>query len=441
MKLADPGDSRRELLTWLYGLENFGIKLGLENEKLLLARLGNPQDKYRTVHVAGTNGKGSVCAMIASVLSCEGYVTGLYTSPHLVDFEERIKIGRECISTDELLECAAEVKSALEYLFGKDSREMTFFEITTAIAFLYFARKHVEFAVIEVGLGGRLDATNVIIPEVSAITHIALEHTAHLGNTLGKIAAEKAGIIKQAVPVITAEMEAEPLRVFESIASERGAALEKSYELVELEVIENASGRMRFNISGMSRIEDVECALWGNYQLPNIALSFAVLEKMQQRGVFISTDSVKAGLQGLFWPGRLQIAHRDRAFIFDTAHNPDAMAALASSLRSVTDMKFTSVIGVLSDKDLAGVMRNLSPVVERFICAAPKTPRARAAGEIRGAAEAAGVVAVEKESVAAAMEEALRNGSGETVLVTGSLRTVGEAMEWWYEKFDEKLWR
>lgn len=441
MELKDAVPERMELLKWLYGLENFGIKLGLDNEKKLLERLGNPQEKFRTVHVAGTNGKGSVCAMIASVLSSEGYVTGLYSSPHLVEFEERIKIGHDCISTSDLLECASEVRNALDGLFGKDTREMTFFEITTAIAFLYFARRKVDFAVIEVGLGGRLDATNVIVPEVSAITHIALEHTAYLGSTLAQIAAEKGGIIKHSVPVITAETGRESLEVFERIASERETVLEKSYELVEIEILDKELSEMRFNVSGISHIDDVSCPLRGDFQVPNIALAIAVLEKLQQRGVFISTNSIRTGLREVFWPGRLQLAGRERKFIFDTAHNPDAMQALSSSLRALTDEKFVCVAGVLSDKDLAGIMRSLSTVTARFICAAPATPRARPAGEIRAAAESTGVAAVEMGSIAAAMDCALKEPGGNMVLVTGSLRTVGEAMEWWYEKFNEKLWK
>ncbi len=441
MKLKDSGDERKALLSWLYGLENFGIRLGIDNEKKLLAQLGNPQEKYRTVHVAGTNGKGSVCALIASVLSSEGYVTGLYTSPHLVEFEERIKIGRECIPTADLLECASEVRDALDSLFGKDTREMTFFEITTAIAFLYFAKRKVEFAVIEVGMGGRLDATNVIVPVVSAITHIALEHTAYLGNTLGQIAGEKGGIIKNSVPVITAETKEEPLEVFERIAKERGTLLEKSYRMVELEVLDMGMDGLRFHVSGISHIEDVRCALWGDYQLPNIGLSIAVLEKLQQLGVFISANSIRTGLRDVLWPGRLQLAGRERKFIFDTAHNPDAMQALSKSLRALTDEKFICVAGVLSDKDLAGIMKNLSKVTARFICAAPATPRARPAGEIRAAAESTGVAAVEMGSIAAAMDYALKEPGDNMVLVTGSLRTVGEAMEWWYEKFNKKLWK
>ncbi len=441
MELNDTADERKELLKWLYGLENFGIKLGLDNERLLLNRLGNPQEKLKTVHVAGTNGKGSVSAMIASVLSSEGYATGLYTSPHLVEFEERIKIGRECIPTPDLLECASEVREALDSLFGRDAREMTFFEITTAIAFLYFAKKKVEFAVIEVGLGGRLDATNVIVPEVSAITHIALEHTAYLGNTLGQIAAEKGGIIKNSVPVITAETKKEPLEVFERIANERGAVLEKSYEMIELDILERGFGEMKFNVTGISHIEEVSCALCGDYQVPNITLAIAVLEKLQQRGVFISTNSIRTGLKEVFWPGRLQLAGRDRKFIFDTAHNPDATEALSSSLSALTDRKFICVAGVLSDKDLGGVMRALSMITCKFICAAPQTPRARTAGEVTEAAASTGVMAVETESVGAAMEAALKEPGDGMVLVTGSLRTVGEAMEWWYEKYDEKLWK
>ncbi|MBX8631800.1 MAG: bifunctional folylpolyglutamate synthase/dihydrofolate synthase [Thermoplasmata archaeon YP2-bin.285] len=434
-------EERQKLLNWLYSLENFGIKLGLENMKKLLDRLGNPQEKYRTVHVAGTNGKGSVCALVASILTAEGYVTGLYTSPHFVDFEERIKINGKCISEDELVEYAGKVRGALFQIFGDNSRDMTFFEITTAIAFLYFAERNVEFAVIEVGLGGRLDATNVIVPEVAAITHIALEHTQYLGNTLTSIAFEKGGIIKKRVPVISAETRAEPLNELKRIASVNETVLEDAHRLVDIEVIEKGLGLLRFNAYGLAEYRNLMCPLWGAYQIPNIKLSIAAVEKLQQLGTYISNGAVTKGVSTVFWPGRLQLAGREMTFIFDSAHNPDAAQALAASILEVTDEKFLCVIGVLSDKNLDGIMDNLVSVSDGFICASPSSSRSRPASELVASAVRRGKIAVEAPDVGDAMRMALESARGRKVIVTGSLRTVGEAMKWWSDTYGEKLWK
>jgi dihydrofolate synthase/folylpolyglutamate synthase len=436
-------EERQELLGWLYSLENFGIKLGLENMKRLLDALGNPQNSYRTIHVAGTNGKGSVCAITASVLSSEGYVTGLYTSPHFVDFEERIKIDGVCIKEEELLQYAAKVRKISEEIFGSDRRQITFFEITTAIAFLYFAEKRVDYAVIEVGLGGRLDATNVIIPQISAITHIALEHTEYLGGTLREIAREKAGIIKKGVPVLTAETQNEPLEEFINISKERDTTLEKAYEIVDIATKENTFGRLKFSAYGISAYENLECPLWGAYQIPNITLAFAIIERMQRMGTYISDRAVRNGIAAVFWPGRLQIAKHGNGgvYVFDSAHNPDAAHALSASVSDITAEKFLCVIGVLSDKNLDGIIESIARISYEFICAAPVTSRARRVDDIVKAVERAGKKAVKAESVSGAMNIAGKYAGGRKVLVTGSLRTVGEAMKWWYDSFGERLWR
>ena len=436
-------NERQELLDWLYGLENFGIKLGLENMKRLLDGLGNPQNNYRTIHVAGTNGKGSVCAITASVLSCEGYVTGLYTSPHFVDFEERIKIDGKCIKEEELLRYAGEVREISEKIFGNDRRQITFFEITTAIAFLYFSEKRVDYAVIEVGLGGRLDATNVIVPEISAITHIALEHTEYLGGTLREIAREKAGIIKRNVPVLTAETLNEPIEEFVKISNDRETILEKAYEIVDIITKENTFGYLEFSSYGISAHENLKCRLWGEYQIPNVTLAIAIIEKMQRMGTYVSDRAVMNGIESVFWPGRLQIAKNSRGgvYIFDSAHNPDAARALSKSVSDVTREKFLCVIGVLSDKNLDGIIESIAQISDDFICAEPVTSRARSVDDIIKAVVRAGKKAVKANSVPNAMNIADEAAGGRKVLVTGSLRTVGEAMKWWFDSFGERLWR
>ncbi len=434
------GTEKERMIQWLYSLENLGIKLGLENMSRLLEKLGNPHKSFRSIHVAGTNGKGSTSALVASILNSEGYRTGLYTSPHLVELEERIKVDGVQISGEELLETAIEVRRAAEDLFQGDRRQITFFEITTAIAFLYFSRRGVEYAVIEVGLGGRLDATNVITPMVSVITHVALEHTAYLGNTIGSIAYEKGGIIKQGIPVITAEDKREALDRIVSIATEREAEISVLKDTVDLKVTANKWGELRIVVKGMTDYGEMKSGLWGTYQIENIGLAVSTAERLQRMGLYISEQSIREGVEKVGWKGRLQIASSGRQFIFDSAHNPDAMRALASSIRDVTDEDFLCVLGILSDKNMEEMMLLISAFSREVICVSPRTPRARAAHEIAASAARHGMKAQIAEDVGRGMELAAADKSARKVMVTGSMRTVGEAMEWWYGKFGERLW-
>lgn len=432
--------ARKELLDWLFGLENFGIKLGLDNMRLLLKALGNPQMDYETIHVAGTNGKGSTCALLASILSAEGYSTGLYTSPHFVEFEERIRIDGKQMSEVELLEAAEEVRKAATTVFDGVEKHLTFFEITTAIAFLYFSRMKVDYAVVEVGLGGRLDATNVVKPVLSLITHVALEHTAYLGNTLESIAFEKGGIIKPGVPVITSETNPEALGVMRGLADEKGAELLRADDLAEVSVERNGWGKLVVTVRGMAEHSMMNSALWGSYQIENIQLAVSAAERLQREGVYLGERSIREGIEKVRWSGRLQIADMQGEFVFDSAHNPDAMIALTSSIRAVTDESLLCVLGVLSDKNIAGMLTALSNVTKDAVCVAPKTSRARPAVELREHAERNGFHCTVAGSVGAGMELALSERRERKVLVTGSLRTLGEAMEWWHEKKGEKLW-
>lgn len=431
---------RQELLDWLFGLENFGIKLGLENMRLLLKALGNPQMNYRTIHVAGTNGKGSTCAFLASILSAEGYRTGLYTSPHFVEFEERIKINGKHISEEELLETAEEVRRASSRLFDTVEKHLTFFEITTAIAFLHFSRMKVDYAVVEVGLGGRLDATNVVEPVLSLITHVGLEHTQYLGNTLKSIAFEKGGIIKPGVPVVTSEEDAGALSVMRELAEERGSELQTMKELTEVIAERNEWGRLVVTARGMSEYSNMSSGLWGTYQLENIGLAVSAAERLQREGIYLGEGAIRTGIEKVRWRGRLQIADWDGEFVLDSAHNPDAMMALSSSIRDVTEEHFLCVIGILSDKNAEAIMRTLRKISHDAICVSPKTLRARTAVDLKECAERNGINCAVADSVGAGMDLALGERQGRRVLVTGSMRTLGEAMEWWHEKRGEKLW-
>ncbi len=438
--MEDTASSRDELVRWLYGLEISGIKLGLDNMMKLLRNLGNPEREFSSVHVAGTNGKGSTCAMIAAILETEGYRTGLYTSPHFVELEERIRVDDGQISTRDLLDTALKVRESAEAISARDGTSFTFFEITTALAFEYFARRRVEYAVVEVGLGGRLDSTNVISPLVSVITHVALEHTAYLGNTIQSIAHEKGGIIKKGIPAVTAELDRDALSEMERLAAERGTELLRMNELVEVRPVVNRWGELVIEAHGMRDYGTIRPGVWGSYQVENIGLAIAASEQMQQTGVYISDAAVIEGIRNVKWSGRLQIPSASDYFVFDSAHNPDAMQALQKSIRETTDEDLLCVLGILSDKNLAKMMPSVRGFASEVICVSPETPRARQAVELKQAAEECGMRAVTAGGVGEGMEMAESIRAGRKVVVTGSLRTVGEAMEWWFDKKGERLW-
>jgi len=432
---------REELLSWLFSLENFGIKLGLENMRRLMSSLGNPEGKYGTVHVAGTNGKGSVCAYLSSMLQHEGYRTGLYTSPHLVEFEERIKVDGVQIQTSELLEIADRVRACIVEVFGSDRGHITFFEVATAIAFIFFERKKVDIAVIEVGLGGRLDATNIITPELSVITHIEMEHTEYLGNTLGAIASEKAGIIKPGIPAVISEEKKEALESIYSAARERNSPLYRSGDLAEVDILENRVGSLKVNIRSDIFSGTALSALWGEYQIENIRSAVAAVDVLSKRGIFLGENAVEAGLREVIWRGRLQLVRGKREFILDGAHNPDAARALIHSLRSAGASPLDCIFGVLKDKNVEEMAFAMKDMVRRVMYVEPETPRARSAREVIPFFSRYGIEISSEGKVAQAMERALDQDGEEPFLVTGSLRVVGEAMQWYHSRFGSKLWQ
>ncbi|MEM3852094.1 MAG: folylpolyglutamate synthase/dihydrofolate synthase family protein [Methanomassiliicoccales archaeon] len=437
MKSGD--DERQAFLTWLFSLENAGIKLGLENMRELMRRLCNPEHDYTTLHVTGTNGKGSVCTFLASALESQGYKTALYTSPHLVDFEERISINGKQIDRAEMMDIAMEVKEAAEGMLEGEKR-LTFFEFTTAMAFLYFSKKKVDAAVVEVGLGGRLDATNVVMPLLSIITHLELEHTAYLGNTIGEIAFEKGGIIKEGVPLVTHEGKEEALSVLRKLCKERNSELICNGRLASAVERENRWGTLVVNIEGENTYTDVKSALWGSLQKENIETAVTALEQAGKRGLYLADKDIRNGIERAFLPGRLQIAAGRKEVLFDVGHNPDAFDALSISLSKVCDEKLPVLLGVLSDKNIAKMMPPLSRIASKVICTSPRSPRAFPADVIKKEAEKCGITTSIADSVADGMEM-LEEEEGKRAIVTGSFRTVGEAMLWWRDKYGKELWK
>jgi len=418
-----------EAISWLYSLESMGIKLGLERMRKLLKALGDPQQSFRSVHIAGTNGKGSVSAMCASIFQEAGHRTGLYTSPHLVEFEERIKVDGVNISHAEMTDLAEEMRSLVCSDAFPEGRDLTFFEMTTAMAFIHFARKKVEIAVLEVGMGGRLDATNVVRPDCTVITRIGLEHVDFLGDTLAKISYEKAGIIKEGITVITTQQSEASLRVIDSVARDRGSPMLLVGRDVEFEVKEADMGGVLVHLHSINR--EVKLPLLGTYQAENAALACECALEVQNRGLEVRESAITMGLSKVRWPGRMEIVSSNPTLIVDVSHNPDGAMAVARELKALKQAGLVLVLGVLKDKDLRGICKEFGPLAERAIATSPGTKRAFPAEAVAKALyEFVDDVTIET-TVAGALDRALMLANpDDIVLVTGSLYTAGEAKQW-----------
>ncbi|MFA6548553.1 MAG: folylpolyglutamate synthase/dihydrofolate synthase family protein [Candidatus Margulisiibacteriota bacterium] len=355
------------MINYLKSLEKFGMNLGLERITSILDRLGNPQNTFKSIHIAGTNGKGSTAAMVASILQTAGYRVGLYTSPHFIDYTERIKINGKDIARKKFEEGLMKAREVIEGLMREKAMEgePTVFEVLTAVAFWYFAKKKVEYAVVEVGLGGRLDATNVITPLVSVITNIDLEHTEILGKTLAKIAGEKAAIIKRGIPVVTAETKTEPLKVIKKVCQ----ANQSQLAIMEPETERLGSIRRRKPRSLFSGFR-----LRGDHQKLNAACAVAAI---RLAGIKVTRSQIKKGLAKTVWPGRLQIISRQPLIILDGAHNPAGAKVLAVALKKLyPKTQFTVIYGCQRTKDFKNCQQNLKPVTARLIQAKSSHPDA-----------------------------------------------------------------
>jgi len=416
--------------------------LSLDRMRALLDRLGEPQLAYATIHIAGTKGKGSTAAMIESILRSAGRRTGLYTSPHLHTFRERIRVCGEPISRESFAALVEEVEPHAASVEG-----VTWFEIVTALGFLHFARSAIDAGVIEVGLGGRFDATNVITPRAAVITPLSLDHMAWLGNTLEQIAFEKAGIIKRGVAVVSAPQKPEALAVLERIAAERHAPLILVGRDVEVKrgawgldgqalTVEASSDRMRGLVADQPAGSPLlaqtafHIPLPGAHQVVNAAAAIAAVAIARMGTPPIDADAVQAGLRNVRWPGRFEIARRAPPLVFDGAHNVDSAQKLASALKEYfPDKRWTLIFGSSSDKDIAGMLDALLPLAERVIVTRARTSRA---ADVESMAEAASPYRHPVEiapGVPAAVERALALGA--PAVVTGSLFVVAEAREAW----------
>jgi dihydrofolate synthase/folylpolyglutamate synthase len=416
-------------VAYLYRLQKHGIKLGLVTMTALMVRLGMPQTRYRTLHIAGTNGKGSTAAMAAAVLQAAGYRVGLYTSPHLVEFRERILVNGEMIAESRV----AQLTEQLQALCQPDLSP-TFFEYTTAMAFQHFADSGVDVAVLEVGLGGRFDATNVVAPLACAVTTISLDHQEYLGTTRSSIAFEKAGILKPGVPVVLGRIEDDAWRTIEQAARERQAPVFRLNEDFRTEGEEP----QQFSYRGLGmQYDGLTCALEGRHQLDNAACALALLGAAAPRGIAVTAEAVRAGLRAVNWPGRLEVIDRRPTILLDGAHNPAAATALADSLtrsdRSHPSRPVVLVLGMMRDKDHRGFVEPLRDLVDEVVLTQADLPRSATAQELRASLEGLlphpHLVPSISEAMALARQLATPDG---LVCVTGSLMLVGECKAWFH---------
>lgn len=459
--------SYNDTLKYLYSLEKYGIRLGIERIKAILESLDNPQDKLNIIHVAGTNGKGSTAAVIASILLKAGYKVGLYTSPHFVRFNERIRIDGKEIPNKKIAELVERVRNASLQVgtYSHTPLQPTFFEFTTAMAFLYFAEEKVDFAVMEVGLGGRLDATNVGRPLVSIITNIAKDHEAMLGNRIKDIAFEKGGIIKRGGILISAETKPTALNILKAECRRKRA---KFYRLKRDFFIENPPlpiAMLRSNGSpapfpkgGAKQIppfkkggeggfafkgrrwfyQNLTLNLLGRHQYLNAACALAALEILEEKGFSISEYAVRKGLQGVFWPGRLECISKKPLIVLDCAHNPAGAAVLRDALENRFNYKrLFLVLGIMADKDIKGILSILVPIADMVILTCPQIERAASLnllykhvpayiklGKAGQYADRVRRIEGVKDACLYAMAEAAAN---DMICITGSVFTVGEA--------------
>jgi dihydrofolate synthase/folylpolyglutamate synthase len=399
---------------YLFGLDQFGIKFGLANISAILRQLDRPDLGFRSVHIAGTNGKGSVTAMTEAGLRAAGYRSARYTSPHLMRLNERFVIQGRAVTDEALIDAIETVRGAVETLRSNGTLDVqpTFFEVTTAVGFELFRRSSVEIAVVEVGLGGRLDATNVLMPEATAITSIALDHQLFLGSTLASIAREKAGIVKPGVPLVIGELDSEAEAVIVAIAREQGAPLFRA---------------------DAANLEARHIGLAGAHQRANAAIATRLLQTLDSRGIPVPSAAIEQGLQHPEWPGRLDARKvgDGRWLLMDAAHNPAGAEALARHLRELAGPPLPLVFAAMRDKDARGMFRVLLPAVASLtvtrashLRSADPTDLAAIAREIAPEID----VTVEP-SIPQALDSAWRRSSSGNIVVAGSIFLLGDVMK------------
>ena len=396
---------------------------GLERTQELLARLGNPQKRLKFVHVGGTNGKGSICAMLSSFFMEAGYRVGLYPSPYLEEFNERIQINGTGIGQNDLLRVAEMVAREADAMEDHPTQ----FELITAMGMVWFAEQACDIVMLEVGMGGELDSTNVIDPpEAAVLTHIGLDHTEYLGATVREITQTKCGIIKEGSCAVAYPNGPEAMDVIEEICAAKGVPLYRAAD-IDLKPLDRSLEGQRFEWEG----RPYELSLLGAHQLENARTALAAVRALNDRGWDIKEEHIRAGFKHVIWPGRFEVIRRDPVFILDSGHNPQCAAALAEGIRDyLPGQKVTFLIGILADKDVQAVIEILYPLAQRFICVTPDSPRAMEAGDLADLIRTVGESkpgnapqVIAEKSIGAGVQEALTH---DPVIAFGSFYMAGE---------------
>ncbi len=413
-----------EAIEYIHSVCWKGSVLGLGRTQELLRRMGNPEKKLKFVHIAGTNGKGSTAAMTASILRKAGYRTGLYTSPYIYRFHERMQVDGEEISDQELVEVTEYVKPLAESM----EESPTEFELVSCIAFEYFARKKCDIVVLEVGMGGAMDSTNVIeVPEVAVITNIGLDHTEVLGDTVEKIAATKAGIFKENGHAVIYRSSPSVERVLEDICKERHVHLKKA----DFDSLVLHSHGLEGQVFDCGQRKNLQLPLLGDHQLHNAAVVLSTVDTLIEEGWKISEDNIREGLRDTRWPGRFDIVGRDPLFIIDGGHNPQCFEALVKNIEDyLAGRRIVALTGVLADKDYAQMYKPVMPLVSQFVCITPPNPRKLEAKLLAEYLQEAGATATSCESIEEGVKTAIElAGRDGVVMCFGSLYTIGSVRD------------
>lgn len=411
-----------------------GYKPGLQRIQAILDRLGNPEKALQIIHVAGTNGKGSTSAMISSIFRQAGYKVGLYTSPHLQDFRERFRLNGIPISQEELEEIVEKLKPVIEDVTNiPELDQPSYFEVVTALAFLYYAQKKVDILVLEVGLGGRLDATNVALPLVSVITTIGFDHMEYLGNTLGEIATEKAGIIKAGTPVVIGVRDQEAIDAIQRKAAERSAPL---YQPLNDSNWVKRGGTLRHQIIDLAlggrQYDDLRIGLLGEHQIRNATVAIRVIELVQSQFPSIDEQAIRKGLSEVKWPGRLELARENPPVLLDGAHNIEGIEALAAFLEEVKSQydHLYLVMSILKDKEFAPMVRRVAHLANSITFTQNHSLRASSAEALAHILDGEEVEVHITPDFPTAIHEAIAKAKAcDLVCITGSLYTIAEARE------------
>lgn len=419
-----------ETIDYLFGLQKMGIKLGLENITRVLRAMGNPQERLKVVHVAGSNGKGSTAAHLESFLLQTGMRVGLYTSPHFLSFTERIRLNRKEITELEVVEWTRRILQKVPELAPKgwqgQTLPITFFEFTTALALGYFAEKGVDLAILEVGMGGRLDATNVCVPMVAIITSVSLEHQDYLGRTLVQIAREKAGIVKQGVPTVSGVVHPTAQKVVADTCKEKESPL---YRLGKEIAAHGTPGGFAYR--GLKRsYKGLSTNMRGRHQVRNAAMAIAAVELLGEKGISVDEQAIRKGLRDVQWPGRQQYLPGPPRVLLDGAHNPEAMRSLCFSLAKEYNYdRLRVLMGVMKDKDHRKMLRMLAPMAYEIVFCRPQMDRAEDPWLLQSEALALGARATVVESVAQGFQDLVERACcDDLICVTGSLFVVGEVI-------------